>query len=54
MAGNTTLYETDFHAWAQEQAGLLRTGRLDQADIGHIAEEIESMDAARSRNSSAG
>jgi hypothetical protein len=49
MAGNTTLYDTDFHAWAQEQAGLLRTGRLDQADIEHIAEEIESMGRSEKR-----
>jgi hypothetical protein len=36
-------YESDFYAWANAQAELLRTGRLDQADIEHIAEEIESM-----------
>lgn len=36
-------YETDFYAWANMQAKLLRTGALDQADIEHIAEEIESM-----------
>ncbi|MBF0306141.1 MAG: DUF29 domain-containing protein [Alphaproteobacteria bacterium] len=39
----SSLYETDFYAWANEQAALLRAGRLSQADIGHIAEEIESM-----------
>ncbi len=36
-------YETDFYAWAMEQAALLRAGRLDAADIANIAEEIESM-----------
>jgi hypothetical protein len=40
---NSTLYERDFYAWANEQAALLRTRQLDQADIDHIAEEIESM-----------
>lgn len=40
---NSTLYEQDFHAWADEQARLLRSGRLSEADIEHIAEEIESM-----------
>jgi hypothetical protein len=35
--------ERDFYAWANEQATLLRTGRLTEADIAHIAEEIESM-----------
>jgi len=37
------LYETDFYAWANEQAALLRAGKLSAADIEHIAEEIESM-----------
>ena len=37
------LYDKDFYAWATEQAGLLRAGRLSSADILNIAEEIESM-----------
>ncbi len=40
---NSVLYETDFHAWADEQARLLRDGRLAEADFAHIAEEIESL-----------
>ena len=40
---NQPLYDQDFYAWANEQAGLLRAGRLSEADIEHIAEEIESM-----------
>ncbi|MFB1487501.1 MULTISPECIES: DUF29 domain-containing protein [unclassified Thiocapsa] len=36
-------YDSDFYAWANTQAALLRGGRIDQADIEHIAEEIESM-----------
>jgi hypothetical protein len=36
-------YDSDFYAWANTQAALLRSGRIDQADIEHIAEEIESM-----------
>jgi len=36
-------YETDFYAWANTQAELLRAGKLGEADIEHIAEEIESM-----------
>ncbi|MBF0562412.1 MAG: DUF29 domain-containing protein [Alphaproteobacteria bacterium] len=39
----SSLYESDFYAWANEQATLLRTGNLSAADIEHIAEEIESM-----------
>ncbi|WP_295441346.1 DUF29 domain-containing protein [uncultured Thiodictyon sp.] len=38
-----TLYEQDFFAWTNSQAALLRSGRLAQTDIEHIAEEIESM-----------
>jgi hypothetical protein len=30
-------------SWANEQAELLRAGRLSEADIGHIAEEIECI-----------
>lgn len=37
------LYDRDFHAWAEQQAALLRTGNVATADIAHIAEEIESM-----------
>jgi hypothetical protein len=40
--GNT-LYEQDFYAWTLQQAELLRTRRLDCADLDNIAEEIESM-----------
>ncbi|WP_029009811.1 DUF29 domain-containing protein [Azospirillum halopraeferens] len=36
-------YEGDFYAWTMEQAALLRAGRLSEADVAHIAEEIESM-----------
>ena len=41
-----TLYERDFYAWANEQAALLRAGEFSAADIGNIAEEIESMGRA--------
>jgi len=36
-------HPSDFHAWALEQAALLRAGRFDAADIANIAGEIESM-----------
>ncbi len=42
-------YEEDFYAWANEQAALLRAGDLAQADIEHIAEEIESMGRTEKR-----
>jgi hypothetical protein len=46
---DSPLYERDFHAWANEQAALLRDGRLSDADILHIAEEIESMGKTEKR-----
>ncbi len=46
---NATLYGTDFYAWANEQAALLRDGRLSEADIENIAEEIESMGRSERR-----
>ena len=44
-----SLYDLDFYAWANEQAALLRAGRLSAADIEHIAEEIESMGKTEKR-----
>jgi len=46
---NQLLHDQDFYAWANEQAGLLRAGRLSEADIEHIAEEIESMGKSEKR-----
>ncbi|HMZ59643.1 MAG TPA: DUF29 domain-containing protein, partial [Leptospiraceae bacterium] len=37
------LYEEDEHLWLFENARLLREGRLDLADIQHIAETLEDM-----------
>lgn len=48
MAGSQ-LYDQDFYAWANEQAALLRTGKLSEADIEHIAEEIESLGKTEKR-----
>ncbi len=44
-----TRYDRDFYAWANEQAALLRNGRLAQADLANIAEEIESMGKTEKR-----
>jgi hypothetical protein len=46
---SNTLYDQDFFAWAQEQAALLRAGRVSEADVDHIAEEIESMGKTEKR-----
>ena len=37
------LYEHDFFEWTVRNAELLRAGRLAEADLEHIAEEIEDM-----------
>src|ERR1700679_4188739 len=42
-------HQDDFHAWALEQAALLRAGRFAAADIENIAEEIESMGRGEKR-----
>jgi hypothetical protein len=44
-----SLYDQDFYAWANEQAALLRAGKLSAADIENIAEEIESMGRTEKR-----
>ncbi len=46
---DSSLYERDFYAWANEQATLLRSGRLSEADIEHVAEEIETMGKTEKR-----
>jgi hypothetical protein len=55
----TTLYETDFVAWAQEQADLARriangsavsrSGNVNALDLANIAEELESMGRSERR-----
>jgi len=46
---NAAAYESDFHAWATEQARLLRAGRVSEADLENIAEELESMGRSERR-----
>ncbi len=41
------LYEKDFARWTEQNAELLRTGRFEEADLEHIAEEIEDMGKER-------
>ncbi len=43
MDNSNNLYNTDFYRWTQQQAELLRTGRLSEIDVSNILEEIESM-----------
>ena len=43
----TTLYETDFYAWTQRQAGLIREEEFEQIDWDHLIEEIESLGSSQ-------
>ena len=40
---DTDLYESDFYTWTQRQSAMIRDGRLHDADLANIAEEIESL-----------
>jgi hypothetical protein len=37
------LYDTDFYTWTQQQAALLREGKVHDLDLANLAEEIESL-----------
>ncbi|MBI3698676.1 MAG: DUF29 family protein, partial [Acidobacteria bacterium] len=37
------LYDLDFFEWTARNAELLREGRFTEADMEHIAEELEDM-----------
>jgi hypothetical protein len=49
IQSRAALYDRDIIAWANEQARLLRLGRLDMLDIEHIAEEIEDVGKSEQR-----
>jgi hypothetical protein len=36
-------YETDFCVWTQQQADLLRQGRLDELDVENVIEELATL-----------
>lgn len=42
-------YDTDFYGWTQEQAALLKAGRLSELDIDHLLEEVETMGRSEKR-----
>jgi len=44
-----TKYESDFYAWAQQNAALLRSGQLSLIDVDQIAEELEDMGKSERR-----
>ncbi|MBD2449560.1 DUF29 domain-containing protein [Nostoc sp. FACHB-152] len=39
----SSLYETDFYAWTQEQVSLLKAQQWEQLDTTNIIEEIETL-----------
>jgi hypothetical protein len=45
----STSYKKDVVAWANEQAALLRAGKLTEIDIENIAEEIEDVGKSEQR-----
>ena len=46
---NSQIYREDYHAWALQNAHLLREGRLADIDIENIAEELEDMGGSKER-----
>ena len=44
------LYDTDLYAWANTNAELLRQGKYQQIDVGHLIEEIEDMGKSERRS----
>ena len=42
-------YEDDVHAWAFQQASLLRSGQWNRLDIEHLADEIEDVGRSEAR-----
>jgi hypothetical protein len=44
-----TLHDQDFHLWAQQQAHLLRAGRLQDLDVDNLIEELEEMSGSHRR-----
>lgn len=43
IAKNSTLYDTDFYAWTQQQFAVVASGDWEQVDTLNVAEEIESL-----------
>lgn len=43
------MYKADFFGWTQQQAELLRAGKLSEVDVMNLAEEIEDMGGSEKR-----
>ncbi|KOR27158.1 hypothetical protein TI05_19625, partial [Achromatium sp. WMS3] len=46
----SSLHDTDFYSWTQQQAALLRAGNIASLDIDNIIEEIEDMGRSEKRS----
>lgn len=44
---STSLYDSDFNAWLEEQAAHARAGRAGKLDLVHLAEELEGSDKSQ-------
>jgi hypothetical protein len=45
----SSLYESDYVAWLEEQAAHLRAGRLSAVDVENVAQELESLMSSERR-----
>ena len=44
-----TTHDSDFYTWTQQQASLLRQGRLHELDLVNLIEEVKDMGASERR-----
>ncbi len=44
---SNALYDQDFYEWTTVQAALLRSGRLSEADVANLAEEIDPIGSSQ-------
>jgi len=49
MTELSNLYHTDYSAWAQRNAELLRSGNYDALDTAHLLEELDDMGKSEQR-----
>jgi len=49
MSTLSDLYKSDFHAWTQRAAALVREHKLDELNLDDLAEELDSMGAKERR-----
>ncbi|WP_008308200.1 DUF29 domain-containing protein [Leptolyngbya sp. PCC 6406] len=46
---DSTLYDTDFYGWVQQQAALIQQGRWGELDAANVQEELESLGRSEKR-----